>query len=162
MTRKVFFSFHHDLDVWRANQVRNHNVTKNDNAGYIDAAEWEKIEKQGETAVKSWIDDQLKGTSVTVVLIGAETSTRPFVRYELKQSWVKENGILGIHIHNLENQKGCTTTKGNTDFGIIFKDSSNNAGKVFSEKFETYDWVNDNGFDNFGKWIEDAAKQAGK
>ncbi len=158
MTKKVFFSFHHDLDVWRANQVRNHNVTKEDNAGYLDAAEWEKVEKEGDTAVKNWIDDQLKGTSVTVVLIGAKTSTRPFVKYELKQSWKKGNGILGIHIHNLKNQKGEISTKGDTNFGIIFKNSSEDTGKVFTEKFQTYDWVVDNGFDNFGSWIESAAK----
>ena len=48
MTKKVFFSFHHDLDAWRANQVRNHNVTKENNGGYLDAADWEKVEKNGD------------------------------------------------------------------------------------------------------------------
>lgn len=33
-----------------------------DSAGYIDAAEFEEIEKQGDAAVDAWIDGQLIGT----------------------------------------------------------------------------------------------------
>jgi len=160
MARRVFFSFHHDLDAWRANQVRNHNVTKDDNAGYLDAADWEKVEKKGQDAVKNWINDQLKETSVTAVLIGTETNTRPFVRYELEQSWNKGNGILGIYIHQLKDQNGYTSAKGKNHFGPIFKSSSDDK-QLFYERFSTYDWKDDNGIDNFGQWIESAAKKAG-
>lgn len=47
MARKVFFSFDYD-DVWRVNIVRNSDITKKriDEAGYIDKAEFEKIEKK--------------------------------------------------------------------------------------------------------------------
>lgn len=67
MARRVFFSFHYERDIWRVNQVRHTWVTKGDieEAGYIDAADFEKVERQGEEAVKRWIDNQLKGTSVT-------------------------------------------------------------------------------------------------
>lgn len=33
---------------------------------------------------------------------------------------------------------------------------------TFSSRFPIYDWVNDNGYQNLGAWIENAAKQAGK
>lgn len=156
MARRVFFSFHFERDAWRASQIRNSNVTKDDNAGYLDAASWEEVKKKGEDAIHKWIDTQLDGTSVTVVLIGAETNTRPYVKYELEQSWKKGNGILGIHIHQLKNQGGYTDTQGKINFGIDF------GGKWFADRFKIYDWVNDHGYDNFGKWIEDAAKQASK
>ena len=39
-------------------------------AGFVDAANFEKLKKQGDPAIKRWIDDQLTGTSVTVVLVG--------------------------------------------------------------------------------------------
>ena len=45
------------------------------------------MKKQGDRAVKDWIDRQLKNTSVTVVLIGSETSNRPYVQYEIKKSY---------------------------------------------------------------------------
>jgi MTH538 TIR-like domain (DUF1863) len=90
MARRTFFSFHFERDNWRAAQVRNSWVTKDrEDAGFWDAAEWEKVKKKGQEAIERWIDDQLKGTSVTVVLIGTETSNREYVGYEIKQSHMK-------------------------------------------------------------------------
>ena len=88
MVRRVFFSFHYERDAWRASQVRNSWVTKPDReaAGFWDAAEWEKVKKQGDAAIKRWIDKGLEGTSVTVVLIGTETCSRKWVRYEIQKS----------------------------------------------------------------------------
>lgn len=163
MARKTFFSFHYKNDVWRANQVRNSWVTKDDKeaAGFMDAAEFEKVEKEGEEAIHKWINKQLDGTSVTVVLIGSETNKRPYVKYELEQSWKKGNGILGIYIHQLKNQEGKTDTKGDNSFGDIFT-SSDDDKKYFFERFSIYDWVDDDGYKNMGKWIEEAAKKAGR
>ena len=38
--------------------------------GFIDSADFEALKRQGDTAIKNWIDKQLNGTSVTVVLVG--------------------------------------------------------------------------------------------
>jgi hypothetical protein len=96
MARRVFFSFHYERDVWRASQVRNSWVTKPDReaAGFWDAASWEEVKKKGEEAIKAWIREQLKGTSVTVVLIGTETYKRKYVQYEIEQSCQMGNGLL--------------------------------------------------------------------
>lgn len=152
MARRAFFSFHYERDVWRASQVRNSWVTKSDReaAGFWDAAEWEAVRKQGNEAVRGWIDRQLEGTSVTVVLIGAETSSREWVRYEIERSYEKGNGIVGIHIHNLKDQNGNTDKKGDINFGKI-------AGKHdFKEICQIHDWTLDNGYENLGEWIERA------
>ena len=75
MIRSVFFSFKYK-DVSRAMVARNSWVTQGkEAAGFIDAADFEKLERQGDTAIQNWIDSQLKGTSVTVVLVGKETCT---------------------------------------------------------------------------------------
>ena len=160
MARKVFFSFHYERDAWRASIVRNSGVTK-DAAGFSDAVDWEKISSRGEDAIKKWIDDQLVGTSVTVVLIGAETASRPYVRYELRKSWEVNNGILGIYIHQIKDSNQRTDIKGGVNFGINFMVNGSN-GKSFSERFRIYDWINDDGYNNFGKWIEAAASEAGR
>ena len=163
MARRAFFSFHYQKDVWRANIVRNSWVTKDDKeaAGFIDAAEFEEVEKGGDAAIKRWIDKQLEGTSVTVVLIGTETSNREYVKYELQKSYQKGNGMLGIYIHQVKDRNGYTTTKGSNQFGEIGKDSSGNS-VYFSTNYPCNDWVDDNGYNNIGKWIEDAAKKAGR
>jgi hypothetical protein len=163
MARRAFFSFHYENDVWRANIVRNSWVTKEDReaAGFIDAADFEEVKKGGDAAIKRWIDNQLLSTSVTVVLIGSDTSNRPYVQYELQKSYARGNGMLGIYIHKLKDRNGNTSSKGDNMFGEIGKDSSGNS-VYFSSSYPCYDWVDHDGYNNLGKWIEEAAKKAGR
>jgi hypothetical protein len=159
MARHTFFSFHYERDVWRAGQVRNSWVTKDrDAAGFWDKAKWEEVKKKGAHAIHEWIDDQLSGTSVTVVLIGAETSAREYVEYEITESHRKRNGMFGIYIHNMKDSESHTDTKGRNPFDkCIFKDPDD---KVMT--YPTYDWANGDGRANMGEWIETAARRAGR
>ncbi|MGD0580799.1 MAG: TIR domain-containing protein, partial [Bryobacteraceae bacterium] len=69
MARRVFFSFHYDDDIWRANQVRNANVIAGSEvAGFIDRSEYEKAKKRGKVGIQRMIRRHLKNTTVTVVL----------------------------------------------------------------------------------------------
>ncbi len=150
MARRTFFSFHYRNDIWRASQVRNSNIVKNEvpaesRAGFVDASLWEEAKKKGEAAIRKMIDDALKNTSVTCVLIGQSTSTRPWVRYEIKQSFDRGNGLLGVYVHKLKDQTGSTSSKGADPFvaaGI--------------RNVPTYDWVDDNGYLNLARWIDSA------
>jgi len=159
VARHTFFSFHYERDVWRAGQVRNSWVTKDrEAAGFWDKAKWEEVKKKGTDAIHKWIDDQLSGTSVTVVLIGAETSTRDYVDYEITQSHKKGKGLLGIYIHKMKDAGLKTDLKGKNPFDKwTFKNSD---GQVIT--YPTYDWVDDDGRADMGTWIETAAKKAGR
>jgi len=65
VARRTFFSFKYE-DVSRAMVVRNSWVTKEkEAAGFIDAADFEELEKEGDDAIRDWIDEQLDGTTVT-------------------------------------------------------------------------------------------------
>jgi len=162
MARRVFFSFHYEGDVWRAGQIRNCWVTQDrESAGFWDAAAWEQVKRKGEAAIERWIDEQLKGTSVTVVLIGSQTSERPYVGYEIKQSYSKDNGMLGIYIHNMKDSDGHTAAPGKNPFGN-WHIQENGRQVSLSSLFPTYDWVNDNGRANIGTWIEAAARKANR
>jgi hypothetical protein len=164
MARQVFFSFHYERDVWRASRVRNSWVTKGDgeSAGFWDAAAWEEVKKKGDDAIKRWIDRQLAGTSVTVVLIGAETSKRPYVQYEIQQSIKKGNGLLGIKIHNMKDQESKTDTAGANPLDQVTVQNAYGSLVAASSVYDTYDWVYSDGYNNIGQWIEAAAKKAGK
>lgn len=122
MARRVFFSFHFERDVWRTGQIRNSWVTKADreSAGFWDAADWEEIKKKGDEAIKNWIDKQLEGTSVTVVLIGAETSKRPYVDYEITRSHNRGNGLLGIYINRVKGPLGNTDIRGESIRQVLY------------------------------------------
>lgn len=157
MARYVFFSFHHGGDSKRIGVVRNHNITKDDyqEAGYIDSADWEKIKLQGKDSVKKWINTQLNGTSVTVVLIGAKTSEREWVNYEIQESFNRGNALLGVYIHNIKGLDQVTTPKGENPFDNFSIDEN---GKPLSSIVSTYDWVNNDGYNNFSEWVESAYK----
>ena len=147
MARRVFFSFEYDHDVTRAMVVRNSWVAEGkEAAGYIDAAEFEKIKEQGDTAVETWIDDQLDKTSVTVVLVGEYTCASKWIKYEIEQSIARGNGLLGIDISKIKDFAGNTSERcGELPAGYPF-----------------YRWFKDDGYNNMGDWIEAAAKAAGK
>ncbi|KVO16516.1 hypothetical protein WJ74_10195 [Burkholderia ubonensis] len=146
MARKVFFSFKYD-DVQRAMNVRNSNViTGAIKSGFIDKADFEEVERKGDNAIKAWIDKQLEGTTVTVVLVGANTNKSRWVKYEIDQSIARGNGILTIDISKIKDMGGNTT----------------NCCGLRVKGYNHYLWNNGNGRDNLGKWVEDAAIAAGK
>jgi len=156
MARKVFFSFDYDRDAWRAGQVRNSNLLPTeDKKGYVDAVEWESIKKQDKASIERWINDQLTGTSVTAVLIGAETADSEWVQYEIVQSWSRGNGLVGIWIHNIKDQDSKTDVPGRNPLD----DFELSDGTILSSVCETHDWVMADGRNNLGTWVDEAVKR---
>ena len=146
MARRAFFSFKY-RDVSRAMVVRNSWVTQGkEAAGFVDAADFEKIRRQGDAAIKRWIDGQLNGTSVTVVLVGQHTCSSRWVKYEIDESIEIGNGLLGIDISKIDDLQGNT---------------SGRCGQI-PKGYPFYLWFKEDGYNNMGNWIEKAAKAAGR
>jgi hypothetical protein len=145
MARKVFFSFHYQRDLWRVNVVRNSGVIDGvAAAGFHDASLWEETKRKGEEAVKQLINSGLKGTSVTVVLIGAETSGRKYVTYEIDKSIACGNGLLGIYINNIKDKDGRIDPVGAVPAAL-----SKSGAPI-------YTWE----YGKLGEWVEKAYKKA--
>ena len=143
--------------------VRNSWVTQGkETAGFIDKAEFEQIKRSGDKAVHNWIDKQLEGTSVTVVLLESETLNRPFVKYEICKSIARGNAIIGIYIDGVRDM--CTfsySTKANVH--TIIGRYEDDTPAYFDEICDgIYDYVTQNGYQNMGYWIEKAAKAHNK
>ena len=146
MARRVFFSFKYE-DVSRAMVVRNSWVTQGkEAAGFIDAAEFEELEQEGDDAIEAWIDDQLAGTTVTAILVGEETCSSKWVQYEIDRSAEFGHGLLGIDVSKIKDLGGETTVR---------------CGKI-PAGYDFYLWNKDDGYNNMGDWIEAAATAAGK
>ncbi len=155
MARKVFFSFHFKRDSRKVAQIRNAFVIGNyEKPPFLDAVEWEKIERAGSASIKKWIDNNLHGTSVTIVLIGYETARREWVLYEIEESYKRNNGLLGITIHNINDPLTGSDYPGLNPFSYV-KDRK---GSPLSLSIPIYDWVNNNGKHNIASWIEEAAR----
>ena len=108
--RRVFYSFHFRTDAWRAAQVRYMNLTEHD--APLSNNDWEQVRRGGEAAIQKWIDRQMHGKSCVIVLIGEDTASRPWVRYEIEKAWTDGKGVVGIYIHNLRNREGLQARKG--------------------------------------------------
>ena len=114
--RRVFFSFHYQNDIWRVNQVRNswryQKESTREAEGFFDGSLWERSQRTGADSLKTLIREGMSNTSVTCVLVGAQTHERRWVRYEIARSIVKSNGILSVNIHGLKNRDGYTSAAG--------------------------------------------------
>ncbi len=162
MARRVFFSFYYDRDVRRIQQVRQSWVVRSgdDAQPFYDKAEFGKIKARA-GGIAQWIEEQIAGTSVTVVLFGAETSTRPWVRHEIKRSYQLNKGIVAIDIHSIRDPQTGTDVQGAnplTCWNVMQKNVSVSMASVY----RTYDWVRDNGYANMPSWIKAAATAAGR
>ncbi|QSQ17921.1 TIR domain-containing protein [Myxococcus landrumensis] len=196
--RFVFFSFHFQRDIMRVQQIKNHYVTKfgYQAAGYFDGSLSELAKTEGKLAVKRAINKGLPGSSVTCVLIGAETYARHWVHYEIFRSIELGKGVVGIRIHQLKDPKNGPDNAGPNPFDYLgyggsdtkktmtpFVNGDNGwtpyedadpispyvapflapgTRPVLSSLFEVYDWVSDDGYNNFPNWIARAARQAGR
>ena len=147
MARRVFFSFKYKEDVSRAMVVRNSWVAQGkEAAGFIDAADFEKLEEQGDDAIRNWIDGQLEGTSVTVVLVGEKTCNSRWIKYEIEKSIENGKGLLGIDISKIKDLQSNTSER---------------CGQI-PKGYDFYLWNNDDGYHKMSDWIKKAAEDVGR
>jgi hypothetical protein len=113
MARYTFFSFcYNDVKNFKVNVVRNSWLINHDSDTFIDGSIWEKEKSKGAVVIKNLIDSGLNKTSVTAVLIGDETASRRWVKYEIVKSFERGNGILGIHINRIRGKDQKITARG--------------------------------------------------
>lgn len=162
MARRVFFSFHYSRDVRRVVQVRNSWVVRpgGEAQPFYDKAEFEEVKRRA-GGIEKWIEDQLTGTSVTVVLFGAETYSRPWVRHEIKRSFELGKGLLAIDLHGVKDPVNGADVRGANPLSL-WSIKRDGIDVPFTRLYETYSWVNDGGYANMPSWIEAAAKAAGR
>lgn len=156
--RNVFYSFHYLPDNWRASQVRQMGVIEGNQPARDN--DWEEVKRGGEKSIQRWIDNQLKGKSCTVVLVGQETAGRKWIDYEIKKSWNDGKGLVGIHIYNLKDSSQRQSKMGKNPFkGFTVGESR----KQLTDIVKCY-YVNTNDSkeayrvikENLADWIEEA------
>jgi MTH538 TIR-like domain (DUF1863) len=149
MARKpVFFSFHYGNDVMRVQQVRNIGAIEGNTP--VSANVWETVKRGGDTAIKSWIDDNMKYKQCVIVLVGEETANRPWVRYKIEKAWDDSKPIFGIYIHNLRCPRNGTSRKGNNPFDTFNFDD----GRKLSSVVNCYDPISYDAYNNIARNIE--------
>lgn len=164
MPRQVYFSFHFERDIQRANVVRNSRriLTEDEEVGFYDHSLWEEAKTEGDPAIQALIDEGLEGASVNAVLIGAETYSREWVIYEIVASHNSGMGLLGIRLHNIRGWDQEVDLAGPNPFDYVSVPAPFGTRKPLSELYPVYDWVLKDGHANAPDWIEEAAQRAGR
>ncbi|WP_152270603.1 TIR domain-containing protein [Agriterribacter humi] len=154
--RQIFYSFHFDNDVFRVQQIRNMGVLEGNEP--VSVNEWETVKRGGDASVKRWIDDTMKYKSCLAVLVGAETSYRKWVKYEIEKAWNDGKAVVGIYIHNIKCPRAGICRQGSNPFEQIFlKDGRRLSSLVKCYNPNSYTAYNDIA-SNLENWIEDAIK----
>lgn len=143
MARRTFFSFHYKPDVSRAWVVRNSWVTKvaqgeRDDAGFFDSSVFEAEQRESDDVLKRFLREGLKNSTVTCVLVGAETALRRWVRYEIFRSFMRGNGLLAVRIHTIAGLNSPATTAGSDPFAALA--FSVDGDQVRFKEYKTTGW----------------------
>jgi MTH538 TIR-like domain (DUF1863) len=113
MNRRTYLAFHFENDLWRVNQIRAElEAPRSSQAGFLDEAEYGAALHQDKDTIRRLIRERVAGTSVTLVLIGSETASRPFVHLQIEASIANKNGFLGIHVHAIDDESGEPSASG--------------------------------------------------
>lgn len=138
----------------RVQQIRNIGVLEVNTP--VNANDWEKVKRGGEESIKRWIDENMKYKQCVIVLVGSDTSTRPWVNYEIKKAWNKGKPIFGIYIHNIKCPRTGTCRKGNNPFDTIVLDN----GDRLSKHVPCYDPLSDDAYGDISRKLENWVNMA--
>jgi hypothetical protein len=96
-------------------------VTKPDRetAGFFDSSVFEKCQRTGDEALKRFLSEGLVGSSVTCVLVGAETAWRRWVRYEILKSFVDGKGLFGVSLSGVPDMDKRVDGRGSNPFSCL-------------------------------------------
>lgn len=143
MARRIFISYQHD-DQMKAKGFNLLRWNKNVNLEIVGRHLLDPVDSNNEKYIKGKITELIKGSSVTVVLIGRGTCDSDWVKWEVEKSLDKEspNGILGIRLEP----------------GIPIPDDSPVGNILKDAGAEIINWDTD----KFGDAIERAAIAAGR
>lgn len=99
MTRRIFISYQHD-DQMKAKGFHLLQWNKNVELDVIGRHLLDPVDSSNESYISEKIREQIRGTSVTVVLIGDNTSDSDWISREVQWSLEKDqpNGIVGIKL----------------------------------------------------------------
>jgi len=143
MARSVYFSFHYqDVVEFRANVVRNSYRFKKKGGAFKDSSIWEEAQEKQVKKIKELIDSELIGSSVTCVLVGSETYSRRWVRYETVKSFVMKKGQVGVRINWIKGKDGeIKFLPGSNPFKHLKLKVSADGSDITFFEFKNDEWI---------------------
>ena len=113
----VFYSFHYGRDAWRVQQVVQMGAVEGQRI--LNSQDWQHVTRRGDQAIRDWIAQQMAYKSAVVALVGAETASRHWVRFEITIAWDVGRPLVGIRINRLTDREGWTDPPGPNRFARV-------------------------------------------
>lgn len=138
---KVFISYYYQCDNKVAKEITN--IINKDRTSLFTVLQ-EQVKKNDSESIKRWVDEEIKKTRFTILLISRKTFEREYVSYEITKSRENGNTIIPILIDNEENA------------------FSEEDIETLSEKLPKTNckgirrWIKDCGKENVLQWLNDA------
>lgn len=138
---KVFISYHYQCDNKVAKEITN--IVNKDRTSLFTILQ-EQVKKNDSESIKRWVDEEIKKTRFTILLISKETFEREYVSYEITRSRENGNTIIPILIDNEENAFS------EEDIETLSKKLPKTNCKRIRR------WIKDCGKENVLQWLNDA------
>lgn len=110
----------------------------------------EDEKEKDDEIVKNWVDEKIKGTKITILLISKETLDRKYVSYELEKSLSQRNSIIPILIDSEEN----AFDDEKIDLIIQKLDT-----ELLGMKLKLRKWYQENGKENILRWLNEELEE---
>lgn len=136
----VFLSYHYQSDHKIAKEITN--LVNKDRTNMFTVVQ-EKTKRKNPKSIKKWVDENIKKTKFTILLISQETLKREYVSYEIDKSIEHGNTIIPILIDNDDSLSKDDELK--IDFDKL--------PKKFCKKIRW--WYKECGRDNIINWLNE-------
>lgn len=138
---KVFISYYYQCDNRVAKEITN--IINKDRTSLFTVLQ-EQVKKNDSESIKRWVDEEIKKTRFTILLISKKTFEREYVSYEITKSRENGNTIIPILIDNEENAFS------EEDIETLSKKLPKTNCKGIRR------WIKDCGKENVLQWLNDA------
>lgn len=138
---KVFISYYYQCDNRVAKEITN--IINKDRTSLFTVLQ-EQVKKNDAESIKRWVDEEIKKTRFTILLISKKTFEREYVSYEITKSRENGNTIIPILIDNEENAFS------EEDIETLSKKLPKTNCKGIRR------WIKDCGKENVLQWLNDA------
>lgn len=144
----IFISYHYDSDNKIAREITK--IIDADRINIFTVVRENEKEADAEI-IKNWVDEEIKKTRITILLISSETLEREFVSYELSKSMSNGNSILPILIDSEENG----FNKNSID---LIKQKL--ASELPGRELRIRKWFQENGKENILRWLNEMLEKS--
>jgi len=147
-TTRVFFSFHFHQDRNRTRTVMEHWLAGDGTSAtpFLTRRQLMEMIESGIPSIYAWVEAEIARCDASVVLIGANSSGRHFMEYEIAQSVRQHKPVIGVHIHGIPDASDQASHMGENPLFPMFP---------------IYDWVEDDGPANLHAWVQAAIEDQG-